>query len=78
MITWNIHRGAQPETEVEIIPPDGYDEWIPQAAETEKEYGNYITVKIVAHKKGALDRDPPKRVLKYRVDLDGTSREKGG
>jgi hypothetical protein len=66
-----------PDTEVELIPPAGYDYWMPQAAEDEKTRGNYIDVGIVAHKKGDPNAPPPKKVLRYKIELQDTSREKG-
>lgn len=76
ILTWNIH-GALPETEVEIIPPKEYDQWEPQAGEDEKSLGNFIDVEIVAHKKGDPDAPPPRKVVKFKLDLEDTSREKG-
>jgi hypothetical protein len=77
LVTWSIHRGALPETEVELIPPAEYGQWLPQAGEDEKTIGNYIEAQIVAHKKDDPDSPPPKQVLKYTVTLQKTSREKG-
>jgi hypothetical protein len=74
--TWNVH-GALPETEVELIPPADYDQWEPQAGEDESTLGNFIDVQIVAHKKGDPNADPPMKVMKYTIELEDTSREKG-
>lgn len=65
------------DVEVELVPPGGYEEWMPQADEDEKTRGNYIEVGIVAHKKGDPNSPPPKKVLSYKIELQDTSREKG-
>ena len=77
VVTWNIHGGPEPETEVELYPPQGYDHWLPQADEDEETLGNYIDVRILAHKKGDPNADPPRKVLKYKIELEDTSKEKG-
>jgi hypothetical protein len=77
LVTWNLHRGAVPETEVELIPASGYDRWRPQAGEDEEKLGNFIDVEILAHKKGGPSSDPPKKVLRYKIELEDTSKEKG-
>jgi hypothetical protein len=77
LVTWSIHRGPLPETEVELIPPGEYGQWLPQAGDDEKTIGNYIEAQIVAHKKDDPNSPPPKQVLKYTVTLQKTSREKG-
>jgi len=76
-VTWNIHSGPQPETEVEIIQPKFYNMWVPEAKEDEKTIGNFIDVEIVAHKQGDPGAEPPKKVLRYKIELEETSREKG-
>jgi hypothetical protein len=30
VVTWNIHGGPDPDTEVELIPPKEYDQWRPE------------------------------------------------
>ena len=77
VITWSIHHGPFPETEVELVPPKKYDQWLPQAGEDESKLGNFLNVQIVAHKKDDPDADPPKKVKKYKIELEDTSREKG-
>jgi hypothetical protein len=77
VINWNIHHGPFPETEVELIPATGYDHWRPQAGEDEDTLGNFIDVRVIAHKKGDPAADPPKKVLKYKIELEDTSKEKG-
>jgi hypothetical protein len=80
-ISWHLHLGPEPETEVEIIKPDGYDNWMPQGGDgpsaNEDTVGNFMVVQIVAHKKGDPNADPPKPVKSYKITLDGTSQEKG-
>jgi hypothetical protein len=76
--TYSVHGGApKDQTEVEIVPPKLYEQWLPQAGDDEKTIGNYIEAQIVAHKKDDPDSPPPKQVLKYTVTLQKTSREKG-
>ena len=70
-------QNASPDTEVELIPPAGYDNWLPQADEDEHTRGNYIDVEVVAHKKGDPNAPPPKKVLRYKIELQDTSKEKG-
>ena len=77
LVTWSIHRGALPETEVELIPPAEYGQWLPQAGEDEKTLGDLIDVEIVAHTKGDPASPPPRRVLKYTITLQDTAKEKG-
>ena len=75
---YNVSGGAPKDaTEVELIPPDGYQYWLPQAGENEKQPGNLMQVEIVAHKKDDVDSPPPKKVLKYTITLEDTSKEKG-
>jgi hypothetical protein len=47
VISWNVHRGAAPETEVELIPPQTYDKWGPEGGENEKAFGNFIDIGVV-------------------------------
>jgi len=75
---YTVSGGAPKEqTEVEIVSPKLYEQWLPQAGDDEKTIGNYIEAQIVAHKKDDPDSPPPKQVLKYTVTLQKTSREKG-
>jgi hypothetical protein len=75
---YTVSGGApKDETEVELIPPDGYQYWMPQAGENEQQPGNLLQVEIVAHKKDDPDSPPPKKVLKYTITLEYTSKEKG-
>ncbi|SPE39690.1 exported hypothetical protein [Candidatus Sulfopaludibacter sp. SbA3] len=77
-MSYTVNGGApKAETEVEIVPPKEYEQWLPQAGDDEKTIGNYIEAQIVAHKKDDPDSPPPKQVLKYTVTLQKTSREKG-
>ena len=75
---YTVSGGApKDETEVELIPPKEYDQWLPQAAEDQKTIGNFIDVEIVAHKKDDPDSPPPKQVPKYTITLEKTSQEAG-
>ena len=76
-VTWDLHQDGDPQTEVELIPPGEYAQWLPQADDNEKTIGNFIDVEIVAHTKGDPTLRPPKRVLKYTITLQDTSKEKG-
>ena len=76
-VTWDLHRDGDPQTEVELVPPGEYPDWMPQAGNDEKTMGNDIDVGIVAHTKGDPSLKPPKKVLKYKITLEDTSREKG-
>jgi len=76
-VTWDLHQSGDPQTEVELIPPGEYAQWLPQADENEKTIGNFIDVEIVAHTKGDPTLQPPQRVLKYTVTLQDTSKQKG-
>ena len=79
--SWRLHLGPEPETEVEIVKPPGYDDWLPQgsdgASANEDTVGNFMVVQIIAHKKGDPSVDPPKPVKSYKITLDGTSKEPG-
>ncbi|MDR3774516.1 MAG: hypothetical protein P4L26_14275 [Terracidiphilus sp.] len=76
-VTWSLHQDGDPQTEVELVPPDEYPQWMPQAGKDEKTIGNDIDVGIVAHTKGDPSLKPPKKVLKYTITLEDTSKEKG-
>ena len=77
-VTYSLHQdGNEPQTEVELVPPGGYEDWRPQAGENEKTVGNWIQVGVVAHTQGDPSLKPPKKVLKYSITLEGTSKEKG-
>ena len=75
--TWNLYQDGDARTEVELIPPDVYPDWMPQAKDDEKTVGNYIDIGIVAHSKGDPSLKPPKQVKKYTITLENTSREQG-
>ena len=77
-VTWDLHQDGDPQTEVELIPPGEYAQWLPQADDNEKTIGNFIDVEIVAHTKGDPTLRPPKRVLKYTITLQDTSKAGGG
>jgi hypothetical protein len=75
---YTVSGGApKDETEVELVPPKEWDQWLPQAGEDQKTIGNFIDVEIVAHKKDDPDSPPPKQVLKYTITLEKTSQEAG-
>ena len=76
-VSYNLHQSGEAETEVELVPADEYPEWMPQAGQDEKTIGNDIDVGIVAHAKGDPSLKPPKKVVKYKITLEGTSQEKG-
>lgn len=76
-VTWDLHQDGDAQTEVELVPPDQYPSWMPQAGNDEKTMGNDIDVGIVAHTKGDPSLKPPKEVLKYKITLEDTSKEKG-
>jgi hypothetical protein len=78
-VTYSVDftAGGEDQDEVELIPAPEYDQWLPQAGEDESTLGNFIDVQIVAHKKGDPNADPPKKITKYTIELEDTSREKG-
>ena len=76
-IDFSLVAGAGVDVEVELVPPDGYEQWMPQADEDEKTLGNFIDVGIVAHAKGDPHKAPPVQVKKYRITLADTSKERG-
>jgi hypothetical protein len=76
-VEYSVTGGDSELAEVELIPPEGYEMWEPQAGEDESTLGNFIDVQIVAHKKGDPNTAPPKKVMKYTIELEDTSREKG-
>lgn len=76
-ITWDLVRDGEPQTEVELTLPQGYDKWMPQAHEREDAVGNYIEIGVSAHKKGDKSADPPRKVVRYRIELNDVSRERG-
>jgi hypothetical protein len=75
--TYDLHQDGEARTEVELVPPKEYEQWMPQADEDEKTLGNFIDVGIVAHAKGHPDKAPPVQVKKYKITLADTSRERG-
>ena len=76
-VTYDLRQQGVAQTEVELVPPGGYEQWMPQADKDEKTIGNDIDVGIVAHAKGDPSLKPPKKVLKYMITLEDTSKEKG-
>jgi hypothetical protein len=76
-VSYTVTGGANPQVEVEMIPPAQYAQWLPQADENETTLGNYMDIKIVAHKKDDPDTGPPKKILGYKISLVDTSKEKG-
>lgn len=76
-VTYDLRQEGEAQTEVELVPPDGYEQWMPQGDKDEKTIGNDIDVGIVAHAKGDPSLKPPKKVLKYTITLEDTSQEKG-
>lgn len=77
VVSWDLVRDGEPQTEVELILPKEYDKWRPQAGENEGVLGNFIDVKVIAHKKGDRKAAPPQKVKTYKIDLIDVSREKG-
>ena len=75
--TYDLRQEGETQTEVEIVPPNDYEQWMPQADEDEKTLGNFIDVGIVAHAKGHPDQAPPVPVRKYKITLADTSKELG-
>ena len=64
------------DAEAEIIPPDNYNTWLPEAGEDESTAGNGIVVKVKLHKRG----DPQKSAgtkAKFRFALSDVSHELG-
>ncbi len=76
-VTYNLHEDGQAETEVELVPAGGFSDWLPQAGQDEKTIGNSVDVGVVAHTEGDPSLKPPKKVLKYTITLEDTSKEKG-
>jgi len=76
-VTWDLQRDGDPQTEVELVPPGEYAQWMPQGDKDEKTVGNYIDIGILAHSKGDPSLKPPKQVKKYTITLENTSREQG-
>ena len=75
--TWNLYQDGDAQTEVELVPPEAYPDWMPQADKDETTVGNFIDIGIVAHSKGDPSLKPPKQVKKYTITLENTSREQG-
>ncbi len=65
VITWNLRRGPVPQVEVEIMPPNEYEQWRPQGGANEKSAGNFLDIGIVAHEKGKPEKKPRVKVKKY-------------
>jgi hypothetical protein len=57
---------SKAETEVELVPPKEYAQWMPQADENEQTIGNFIDVEIVAHTKD--DPTSPPLFLDARIN----------
>lgn len=76
-VTWNLYQDGDAQTEVELVPPEAYPDWMPQADKDETTVGNFIDIGIVAHTKGDPSLKPPKQVKKYTITLENTSREQG-
>jgi hypothetical protein len=76
-VTYNLHQDGDAQTEVELVPADSFVDWLPQAGQDEKTIGNSVDVGVVAHTEGDPSLKPPKKVLKYTITLEDTSKEKG-
>ncbi len=75
LVTWNLsHRAADPEAV--IVPPSGYDSWLPEAGKDESTRGNAITVTVRLHKAGDPSK-PAGQKAKFRFVLSDVSEETG-
>ena len=76
-VSWDLTQDGEAQTEVLLIPAKGYDQWLPQAGESESEIGDFIDVRIVAQQRGKPGSRPPQEVKKYKVELVDVSKEPG-
>jgi hypothetical protein len=69
-------NGALPEVDAWILPPPDYEEWLPEAGESEATRGNDITFKVSLCKRGDEETLPP-QTARFRFELIDVSEEKG-
>jgi hypothetical protein len=62
--------------EAEIIPPDSYNTWVPEAGEDESTPGNVIVATVKLHKRGDPKKSAGKKA-KFRFALSDVSHELG-
>lgn len=75
-LVWTI--SDEPETaEMDLIPPTGYERWLPRGGRDEKTPGSGFTIKIDIHKMGEPGVAPVAKVTKLTVWLADTSKETG-
>jgi hypothetical protein len=73
--TWNF-SGRAPDAEAVIVPPEGYEDWLPRGGPDEETRGDVVTVKVRVHKKGDPGKESPRKAL-FRFELVDVSEEKG-
>jgi hypothetical protein len=75
-ISYTVSNNFTQEAEAEIIPPDEYPTWVPEAGEDEQKPGNTITVKARVHKKGE-PKTPYYKKAHFKFQLVDVGKEKG-
>ncbi len=76
-VSWDLAQDGEAQTEVLLIPANGYDQWLPQAGESEAAVGDFIDVRVVAQQRGKPGSKPPQKVKRYKVRLVDVSRQPG-
>jgi hypothetical protein len=75
-LTWTV-SDQPPIVEMDMIPQEGYEKWLPRGGKDEKTSGPGFAVKIDIHKMGQPGVAPDAQVTKLTVWLADTSKEKG-
>jgi hypothetical protein len=76
-VSWDLTQDGEAQTEVVLIPAKDYDQWQPQAGESESDLGDFIDVRVVAQERGKPGSKPPQKVAKYKIQLVDVSKEPG-
>ena len=76
-VSWDLVQDGEAQTEVVLIPAKDYDQWLPQAGESDADIGDFIDVRVVAQQRGKPGSSPPQKVKKYKIQLVDVSKEPG-
>src|SRR5208337_4431079 len=75
-VDWSVSGGDTELPEAEIIPPDNYNTWLPEAGKDESTPGNVIVATVKLHKRGDPNKSAGKKA-KFRFALSDVSQERG-
>jgi hypothetical protein len=75
-VDYSVSGGDTELPEAEIIPPDNYNTWVPEAGKDESTPGNVIVATVKLHKRGDPKKSAGKKA-KFRFALSYVSHERG-